>query len=419
MQATFRAIGISYHNTPLELRERITLDEPSSRDLLRKMNAAFGIGEALVLSTCNRTEIYYASEQSLDKDIVKLVSALRGMTNGEEMAKYFLEYNEDEAVRHLYEVTLGLDSKVLGDVQISNQVKRAYQWSADEGMAGPFLHRCLHSIFYANKRVIQETAFRDGSASTAYASVEIIKQFAPNFKDPRVLLIGLGEIGGVLADNLQGTDLDITVANRTVEKAQSAAEEFGYSWLTLDKALQSLAQFDAIVSTVQGETPIITPDLLPAGRMTQQLFIDLSLPRSIDPALEEKHHVLLYNIDHIDQKTSKVLAKRQKAIPKVQGILEESVAEFHDWAQEMEVSPTIQKLKNALEEIRKRELAKYMKKATDAEIKLLDSATKGIIQKVIRLPVLQLKAACKRGDAENLVETLHDLFNLEGEHADK
>ena len=418
MQPTFRAIGISYHNTSLEIRERVTFDEASCRDLLRRLNTAFGIGEALVLSTCNRTEVYYASEVSLASEIVRLMSVLRGLNSSEDLLELFLDYSEEEAVRHLYQVSLGLDSKVLGDLQISNQVKRAYQWSADEGMAGPFLHRCLHSIFYANKRVSQETSFRDGSASTAYASVELLKQFVPNFHEPKVLLIGLGEIGSVLADNLQGTGLDITVANRTEGKAQAVAAEFGYQALPLDEVLSNLGGFDAILSTVQGDAPLITSDLLPE-RLTQQLFIDLSLPRSIDPKIEERHNVLLYNIDHIDQKTSEVLRKRKRAIPKVEAILEESILEFNDWAQEMEVSPTIQKLKNALEEIRKRELAKYVKKASDAEIKLLDSATKGIIQKVIRLPVLQLKAACKRGEAETLVETLHDLFDLEGEKADQ
>jgi len=415
MQPTFRSIGISYHNTPLEIREQITFDEPSCRDLLRKLNSTFGIGEALVLSTCNRTEVYYASEVSFSSEIVRLISVLRSLGGSEELLDLFVEYADEEAVRHLYQVSLGLDSKVLGDLQISNQVKRAYQWSADEGMAGPFMHRCLHSIFYANKRVIQETSFRDGSASTAYASVEILKQFAPNFHEPKVLWIGLGEIGSVLADNLQGTGLDITVTNRTEEKATAIADEFGYRAIPLFEALDSLATYDAILSTVQGDSPLITADLLPDRRLTQQLFIDLALPRSVDLKIEERHGVLLYNIDHIDQKTSEVLKERERAIPKVEYILEESIAEFSDWAQEMEVSPTIQKLKNALEEIRKRELAKYMKKASEAEIKLLDSATKGIIQKVIRLPVLQLKAACKRGEAESLVETLHDLFDLEGE----
>ncbi|MEM9325400.1 MAG: glutamyl-tRNA reductase [Bacteroidota bacterium] len=419
MQPTFRAIGISYHNTPLEIRERVTFDESSCRDLLRKMNATFGIGEALILSTCNRTEVYYASEQPLTTEVVKLISVVRSMGGSEELQNLFVAFTEEQALRHLYEVSLGLDSKVLGDLQISNQVKRAYQWSADEGMAGPFLHRCLHSIFYANKRVIQETAFRDGSASTAYASVELLKQFAPNFHEPKVLLLGLGEIGGILADNLQDTGLDITIANRTIKRAQEIAQEYNYSWLPLDEALTRIGGYDVVISTVAGDRPLIANDMLDDGRLTQQLFIDLSLPRSIDPLIERRHNVILYNIDHIDQKTSAVLKKREKAIPQVRSIMEDSLAEFDNWAQEMEVSPTIQKLKNALEEIRKRELAKYVKKASDDEIKLLDSATKGIIQKVIRLPVLQLKAACKRGDAESLVETLHDLFDLEGEAAKK
>ena len=414
MQPTFKAIGISYRDSPLAIREMMAFGEERTKTFLKTLNSTLGLGEVMILSTCNRTEIYYSSERALRKEILTLL-AIELSVEQEKFGKYFKELPEDLAIRQLYKVALGLDSKVLGDIQISNQVKKAYQWSADEGMAGPFLHRLLHSIFYTNKRVVQETSFRDGAASVAYATVELIKQFAPNFHQPKVLVLGLGEMGANIAENLQGLEGEIVLANRSIEKAESLGSHLGFEFLVFDEALVKADNFDVIVSTVASRVPVLHRKHFEGSSIKHKMFIDLSVPRSIDPTIADLHHTLLYNIDDIDQKTSAALLKRKKAVPQVEEILEESLQEFHNWAQEMEVSPTIQKLKNALEEIRKRELAKYVKKASDSELKLLDSATKGIIQKVIRLPVLQLKAACKRGDADNLVETLTDLFDLESE----
>lgn len=419
MQQFFRAIGISYQTAPLELREAVTLDESANRSFLKKLNELFGMGEALILSTCNRTEIYYSSEVSRDAEILSLLAIEKDLSKFNDLESYFNSYQDEAAVDKLYAVALGLESKVLGDIQISNQVKKAYQYAADEGMAGPFLHRLMHSIFYANKRVVQETAYRDGTASTAYAAVELTRQFTPNFHSPKVLILGLGEIGENIAENIEGIEAEVFVANRTAIKADTVAHRFGYQSLSLEEALKTVSKFDAIISSVAGDSPILSKGGFNGDLPSQKLIIDLSVPRSIDPSVEQLGNVVLYNIDLIEEKTTQTLKVRQEAIPAVRKIMEESVFEFNNWAQEMEVSPTIQKLKNALEEIRQKEIAKYVKKASESELKLLDSASKGIIQKVMRLPVLQLKAACKRGEAEALVETLNDLFDLDPKKVSK
>ncbi len=418
MQPTFKALGLSYRNTPLEIREELAFDEDRTKQFLRNLNTTFGIGEAMVLSTCNRTEIYYSAENPLKSEILTLLALEQQSTNKEQLGEYLEEFDTPEAIEQLYKVSLGLDSKVLGDIQISNQIKKAYQWSADEGMAGPFLHRLMHSIFYANKRVVQETCFRDGAASVAYVSVELVKQFVPNFEHPKVLVLGVGEIGTNIAENLEGCQANIVVANRTYEKAQNIGDRLGYDVVAFEEAISSINDYDVVISSLFSAKPVITSEQF-HDNIKQKLLIDLSVPRSISAEVGELHHVWLYNVDQLEQKTSEALSKREGAIPEVQNILNESLQEFSNWTQEMEVSPTIQKLKNALEEIRQRELAKYVKKVNEDELKLLDSATKGIIQKVLRLPVLQLKAACKRGEADTLVETLNDLFNLESDQVPK
>jgi glutamyl-tRNA reductase len=171
---------------------------------------------------------------------------------------------------------------------------------------------------------------------------------------------------------------------------------------------------DVIISSVNTHTPLITKDLLSGMNIvSHKFFIDLSVPRSVDLHLEEIPGILVYNIDHIQEKTSETLERRINAVTDVERIIEESLNDFKDWSREMVVSPTIKKLKQALEDIRQAEMERYMRTATPEQINIADKATRSIIQKIMKYPVLQLKAACQRGDADNLIDTLTDLFDLE------
>jgi glutamyl-tRNA reductase len=412
MYEKFRVVGVSHHHTPLEAREVLSISEDAGRKLTRTLKEVLGLDELMFLSTCNRTEIYYSSDNDLSKEIVGLF--LVQIKNVNDLFRsYFQSFEGHQAIRHLYEVSLGLDAKVLGDIQIANQIKRAYQASADEQLAGPFLHRLMHAIFFANKRVVQETAFRDGAASTSYASVDLAEQFISNFKEPKILVLGVGEIGEDVAGNLAGASAKVTLANRTYEKAEELAFKYGYEAISLERALDNLAYYDVIISSVAVSKPIISSEKLDPKKLNMKLLIDLSVPRSIDPAVESIPGVLLYNIDQIEQKTTSIQALREKAIPEVVRIMEESITELSSWAQEMEFSPTIKRLKQALDEIRREEITRFLKNADQNQYELVDKVTKSIVQKVIKLPVLQLKAACKRGESETLVEVLNDLFNLE------
>ncbi len=410
----FKSIGISFKNTPLEIREAVSLNEDSTKSLMRRLSEVLGIDELLVLSTCNRTEVYYASREDLNDQILALLGAFKGLET-KSIKHYFVAYQDEHAINHLFEVALGLDSRVLGDIQISNQVKKAYQWSADEGMAGPFIHRLMHTIFFSNKRVVQETEFRDGTASIASVAVDLTRHFTKNFTQPKIALIGLGEIGEDVAGNLKDFEGEITLVNRTEEKAIEIAEELGFLSRPYSELAAVVASSDVIISAVNSPEPIITSKIF-GNAPNHKMIIDLSVPRSVSPEVDGVNGVLLYNIDQLDERTKEALSKRQGAVGRVRFIINESLSEFKEWSQEMEVSPTIQKLKNALEEIRLQELARYVGKVDDKHSKLLDKATKNMIQKVIKLPVLQLKAACKRGEAETLVGVLNDLFNLEKDH---
>ena len=384
---------------------------------LNKVREVHGISEAIILSTCNRTEIYFSSDQTLEEDIVKLMCLEKELSH-DVVSPHCQIYSANEAINHLFRVSLGLDAKVLGDVQIINQVKQAYQWVADENMAGPFLHRLMHSIFFANKRATQETSFRDGSGSTASVAVDLIKTLSDVISHPRVLLIGIGEIGQHVLENLKLEFTDITLINRTKQRALDLVMNQPYRVADYENLIQEANKADVVISAISGSAELLEKkDLVPS--LTQKLFLDLSVPRSIHENVEEVNGIMLYNIDQIEEKTSLVLRTREKAAPGVEAILNEQLKDFTTWADEMEVSPTIKLIKDRLEQIRQEELSRYLKKATSKEARLLESVTKSMIQKVIKLPVLELKAACKRGEAENLVEALDDIFNLEKDSTDK
>lgn len=212
---------------------------------------------------------------------------------------------------------------------------------------------------------------------------------------------------------------NVRITNRTQAKAKALAEECQMEVLPFENIVQGLKEADVIISSVARETPFFTKEMVKRlNVLTFKFFIDLSVPRSVEQEVESVPGVLVYNIDTIQNKASEALQRRINSVPKVKEIIYESIEQFNDWSKEMMVSPTINRLKNALETIRQEEMARYMKKLGPKETKLVDNITKSMMQKIIKLPVLQLKAACKRGEAETLIDLLNDLFNLENQPAD-
>jgi glutamyl-tRNA reductase len=413
MIQNFKSLILTYKTAPVEVREQVSLTESGAKQLLNFIKEHARINDALIVSTCNRTEIYYNSESDLSTEIFSGLRMIKNIDAGFE--SHFQSLAGLEAVQHLFQVAIGLDAQVVGDLQISGQVKNAYQWTADENMAGPFLHRLLHTIFFANKRVVQETSFRDGAASLSYAAKELAEDLAIGVRNPKVVVIGVGEIGQDICLNLKDSTLkNVTVLNRTVEKAEKLAVKCGFKFAGIENLYQEIASADVVISSVSGAEPLITPELLGDIKiLSHKFFIDLSMPRSIDPAVEEIPGAILYNLDHIQEKTNETVKRRKAAIPHVLAIINESIGEFEDWSRETIVSPTIQKLKNTLEQIRREELTRYLKNAKPEEAEKLEEMSRSLMQKILKYPVLHLKAACKRGDAESLSDILHDLFNLE------
>ena len=415
MTQNFKALVLTYKTAPVAIREQVSLNEEASKKLLHFIQNYTDASDAMVVSTCNRTEIYYLSEKDFSSTILKGLSLIKNI--GAEFEEHFQHYADQVAVQHLFDVAMGLDAQVIGDLQISGQVKKAYQWSADENMAGPFLHRLMHTIFFANKRVVQETSFRDGAASISYAAKELAEDLTAGIREPNVLVVGVGEIGQDFCLNLVNARLGkVKILNRTLEKAEKLAQRCGFEFGGIEQLTDEIATADIIISSVSGDQPLISLELLKGIEIiSHKFFIDLSMPRSIEPTVEEMPGAIVYNLDDIREKTNETVEKRIASIPQVQAIIQEAIGEFEDWSREMMVSPTIQKLKNTLEQIRKEELARFLKNARPEEAEKLEEMSRSLMQKILKYPVLQLKAACKRGDAESLSEVLNDLFNLENQ----
>lgn len=418
---TFQAVSISYKTAPLAIREQVALSEAEVKALTLKAQEVFGLEEMLVVSTCNRTEIYVAGKDLDAPGLIRLLAAQKGISPADALAEHFVVMADTpSALRHLFEVAAGLHSGVIGDLQIPHQVKQAYQWAVDANAAGPFLHRLMHTVFFTNKRITQETAFRDGAASVSYAAVELVEDLTAHLPHPRILLAGLGEIGADVARTLADRGFThVTLTNRTRSKADALAHSLpGFEVAEFELLAEKCRHADVIISSVRMPEPLFTQGFVASlGTLTYQYFIDLSVPRSVDAAVEELPGVLLYGIDDISNKANAALERRLAAVPQVQALIEEALQGFEDWSREMSVSPTIQKFKQALEQMRKEEMARYLKNLTAEEAEKVDKITASLINKILRLPAVQLKAACHRGNADQLADTLAALFDLQQDQA--
>ncbi|MEN9363673.1 MAG: Glutamyl-tRNA reductase [Bacteroidota bacterium] len=412
----FKSVSISHRTAPLTIREMVALNEEESRAFAITCKDLFGLNELLIVSTCNRTELYYTSKESISENLVKALLIEKGIELTPEFLNYF-KHREDtiDSLRHLFEVATGLQSKVVGDLQIPNQIKKAYQQAADLNMAGPYLHRLMHTIFYSNKRVAQETSFRDGAASVSYATVALAEELSQAIPQPKVLILGLGEIGLDVCKNMEEKEFaEFTVMNRTLEKAEKIAQGKPFRVAPFEDLWKEVEAADIIISSVRTENPVITlEEIKKLQVLSFKYFIDLSVPRSIEEGIEKNPGILLYNIDSLQERADEALAARIASIPDVKVIIEESIVSFNDWSKEMEVSPTIHKLKNALEQIRKDEINRHLKGLSAEEVEKLEKITANLVQKIMKQPVIHLKAACKRGESEKMIDVLNDLFNLD------
>ena len=418
MSNFFKAILLSYNTAPVGVREIFALSKEESRILLNSIKENTEIQEALIISTCNRTELYYSSTDDLSDLLLDLLCQLKNSSLGIAKENFEILNEQEDAIRHLFNVATGLDAKVVGDMQIVGQVKAAYELSVEMEMAVSFLHRLMHTVFFTNKRIVKETAFRSGIASVSFASSELIEELVENKEEVHVLVIGIGKMGKDVCKTLIELGFsNITIINRTISKSEELAAELSQKCKintgTLENIYEHIQEADVVVSATETEEPIIKVEgLKRINYMKHKFFIDLSMPRNIEKEIEELPGIVLYNIDDIELKTSEAVQLRKSSIPQVRVIIEESIIEFSEWCTNMKVSPVIQKMRETFEQIREEEIERYKRKMSLEAQEIVEILTKSIIQKIIKNPVLHLKAACVRGESENMIKILNDVFDL-------
>jgi glutamyl-tRNA reductase len=397
---TLTLVGLSHHVAPVELRERVTLDPAASSALARTL------GDAVCLSTCNRTELYVVGE-----DESGALAALEQLA-GEPLDGTVYLLHDEAAALHLFRVAAGLDSLVPGEGEILGQVRAAYEAASP----GPLLDRVFRQALAVGKRVRTETAIGESPASVSSAAAALAAQVFGDLAGRRVLLIGAGRIGELAASNLSSRGAEIAfVANRTPEAARALAVRFGGEPLALDDVGSHLADVDVVVSSTSSPEQVVQAAAVPARHRSPLFFIDIAVPRDLDPAIGELDGCFLYDIDDLEAVVAETLAGRRAEAARAEQLVAEESARFRAWRASLEVVPAIASLRARAEEIRSAELAKVEGRVSDDERRTLESVTAQILNKLLHLPTVRMKEAAVSADGVAYADAVRHLFGLEDE----
>ncbi|HTR34088.1 MAG TPA: glutamyl-tRNA reductase [Gaiellaceae bacterium] len=395
---TLVLVGLSHHVAPVELRERVTLDPAAAAELARSL------GDAVCLSTCNRTELYLAggSEEAAAAALERLA--------GEPLDGVLYRLHEDAAAQHLFRVAAGLDSLVPGEGEILGQVRDAYEAVTP----GPVLDHVFRQALGVGKRVRTETAIGESPASVSSAAAALAAQVFGELAGRRVLLVGAGRIGELAASNLASRGAEIAfVANRTEETARELAHRFGGTPLRLDEIPARLGEVDVVVSSTSAPDPVLRADQVPARRRTPLFFIDIAVPRDLDPEIAKLGGCFLYDIDDLEAVVAETLAGRRAEAARAEELVAEEADRFRAWRASLDVVPAIASLRALAEEIRSAELAKV--RVSDDERRTLESVTAQILNKLLHLPTVRMKEAAVSADGAVYADAVRHLFGLEDE----
>jgi glutamyl-tRNA reductase len=397
-------VGTSHHHAPVELRERIALDREQARALAERL------GEAVCLSTCNRTELYVVADDA-DGAEQRAVEALAELEPQVEHALYRLR--DQAAALHLFRVAAGLDSLVPGEGEILGQVRSAYE----AGTPGQLLDRVFRQALHGGRKVRVQTAIGESPASVSSAAAALAEQVFGDLEGRRILLIGAGKISEQAARNLLSRRARIAfVANRTLDRAHELAQRFDADAIPLEQIGEQLAQADVVVSSTSSPGFVLDAETVERARQGRQLlFIDLAVPRDLDPAIHELDGCYLFDIDDLEAIVSETLAGRRSEAERAEAIVAGEAEKFHEWQASLEIVPAIRSLRALAEEIREAELRKAegaLGRLDDSQRKAVESITSQIVNKLLHLPTVRMKQAAVSADGVIYAEAVRHLFGL-------
>jgi glutamyl-tRNA reductase len=405
-------VGISHRVAPVELRERVALDLAQAGELARELAAV--AGEAVCLSTCNRTELYLAGEDPAAA-AEQAVNAL-GEHAGTDLRSLLYRLEDEAAGIHLFRVAAGLDSMVPGEGEILGQVRDAFE----AGSPGPLLDRLFRQAIHAGKKVRTETAIAESPASVSSAAAALAEQVFGDLAGCRVLLVGAGKIGELAARNLVSRGAEIAaVANRSVDRAQELAGGFGGRAISLEEIPAELPRVDVVLTSTSAPGHVLTQaDVARAlpGRKGRPLFlIDIAVPRDLDPAIHQLDGCYLYDIDDLESVVAQSLAGRRREAGRAEEIVLDEAERFRAWQASRDVVPAIASLRALAEEIRESELDRArarLERLSEAERRAVEAVTSRIVDKLLHVPTVKMKEAAAGADGAVYADALRHLFGL-------
>jgi len=415
-------IGINHETAPIELRERLAVESDNTLKALVSMRELDVVKESLFLSTCNRVEALFITEEAEEakRSVISFMSKLGGIRT-EELLTCLYVFEDMDAVKHVFNVASSLDSMILGEPQILGQIKEAYTQAAHQKTSGVILNRLMHRAFHVAKRVRSETDIGGAAVSISYAAVELAKKIFHILEGKKVLLIGAGEMAELAARHLLSNGVSsIMVANRTFERAVEVAERFNALPVLFDEIGSQLLDVDIVITSTASPEYVITQSQVKKSLRKRRnrpiFFIDIAVPRDVQPEVNDLNNVYLYDIDDLKGVIELNMAQRQEAAVKAGRIVEEEVVKYEKWLKTLAVVPTIISLRNKAASIIRAEILKSnsaLGELTPAQYEAIETLTTSIAEKMLNDPILFLKGKAGRSSLNTYLDLTKNLFNLD------
>jgi glutamyl-tRNA reductase len=418
------ALGVSHKTAPLDLRERLSLTEGSAVGALRELTVAEGIHEAAAISTCNRTELYLVVSDTVEAESTALgVLTRQADIPPTELLGHLYSHRGGEAADHLFRVTSGLDSMIVGEAEIQGQVKRAYELALVEGATGPILNRLFRGALAAGGRVREETRIGEKGLSIPSVAVELARRTLGDLAERRVLVVGAGETAELVARALVARGVaTVFVANRHYDRAIGLAQRFGGEAVRFEELPAQLEVADIVVTATNSPHHIVERDDLAQVMATREgrplLLVDIAVPRDIEPACRELAGVSLHDLDDVQQIAERNASGREAEARRAEPILAAELDRFERWHAALEVVPTIGALRERADEVVRRVLAENegrWESLSEADRERLAMMAKAIASRLLHEPTLRMKRSAGSDEAYLYVSALRELFGLDAE----
>ena len=411
---------MSHRSAPVEVRERVAFPPCAGRGFLRLLTEEDVATEAVLLSTCNRTEIYAVVEgEGARSRILDLLAEDRGADRDPlEKDTYWL--TDADAVRHLYRVASSLDSMVVGEAQILGQVREAYRAATEAHRTGPILNRLFHTSLRIGKRVRSETGIGDSSLSVPRVAVKLAEEVFGTLRGRRALVVGAGEMSELVIKELKGRGVsELRIANRTAERARLLAERVGGLAVGFDALPEELAGVDVVVSSTGAGEWVVRSELVAAAlelRSEPLFIIDMAVPRDVDPVVQSLERAFVYDIDDLQAVVERNADDRGAAARQGEALISPAVLDFMSWLSSLHVVPLIRELRDGAEQIRRHELSRALKKMdlSPEEAEAVERMSHSLMNKLLHGPISELKALAEAGHPLESAEVRRRLLALEG-----